>query len=75
MARSSYYYHLKTKSVLRKHDAAEEQIKKIYHRHKGRYGYRRITLEMKNEGGLINHKTVSKLMGALDLITDQKKEI
>ena len=30
---------------------------------------------MKNEGGLINHKTVSKLMGALDLITDQKKEI
>jgi putative transposase len=67
MARSSYYYHLKTKSVLRKHDAAKCQIKKIYYRHKGRYGYRRITLEMKNEGCIINHKTVSKLMGTLGL--------
>jgi len=67
MARSSYYYHLKTKSVLRKHDVAQDQIKKIYHRHKGRYGYRRITLEMKNEGCIINHKTVSKLMGTLGL--------
>jgi putative transposase len=67
MARSSYYYHLKTKSVLKKHDAAQEQVKKIYHRHKGRYGYRRITLEMKNEGYIINHKTVSNLMGTLGL--------
>jgi putative transposase len=67
MARSSYYYHLKTRSVLKKHDAAQEQVKKIYHRHKGRYGYRRITLEMKNEGYIINHKTVSALMGTLGL--------
>jgi putative transposase len=67
MARSSYYYHLKTKSVLGKHDTALQQIKKIYDRHKGRYGYRRITLEMKNEGYIINHKTVSKLMCALGL--------
>ena len=67
MARSSYYYHLKTKSVLRKHDTAQDQIKKIYHRHKGRYGYRRITLEMRNSGCIINHKTVLKLMGALGL--------
>ncbi|AMQ00184.1 hypothetical protein AY601_3559 [Pedobacter cryoconitis] len=67
MARSSFYYHLKTKSILRKHDTAQDQIKKIYHRHKGRYGYRRITLEMKNKGCIINHKTVSKLMGRLEL--------
>lgn len=67
MARSSYYYHLRTKSVLKKHDKSQDQIKKIYHRHKGRYGYRRITLEMKNEGSIINHKTVSKLMGTLGL--------
>src|SRR4051812_44493269 len=67
MARSSYYYHLKTKSVLSKHDDARAQIKDIYHRHKGRYGYRRITLQMKHEGVVINHKTVFKLMGALGL--------
>lgn len=67
MARSSYYYHLKTKSVLNKHDDTTTQIKKIYHRHKGRYGYRRITLQMKSEGMIINHKTVFKLMGSLGL--------
>lgn len=67
MARSSYYYHLKTKSVLSKHNDTRERIKSIYHRHKGRYGYRRITLHMKNEGILINHKTVFKLMSSLGL--------
>jgi putative transposase len=67
MARSSYYYHLKTKSVLSKHDDATAQIKRIYHGHKGRYGYRRITLQMKNEGIVINHKTVFKLMRSLGL--------
>jgi putative transposase len=67
MARSSYYYHLKTRSVLSKHDDLKEQIKNIYHRHKGRYGYRRITLEMRNQGIVINHKTVFKLMGTLGL--------
>ncbi|WP_425609891.1 IS3 family transposase, partial [Vibrio crassostreae] len=25
-------------------------IKSIYHEHKGRYGYRRIHLELKNQG-------------------------
>lgn len=67
MARSSYYYHLKTRLVLYKHDDLKERIKNIYHRHKGRYGYRRITLEMRNEGIVINHKTVFKLMGTLGL--------
>lgn len=67
MARSSYYYHLKTKSVLSKHNDASAQIKRIYHQHKGRYGYRRVTLQMKHEGVMINHKTVFKLMGTLGL--------
>lgn len=67
MARSSYYYHLKTRSVLHKHEVTGERISYIYHRHKGRYGYRRIALEMRNEGHLVNHKTVLKLMGALGL--------
>jgi putative transposase len=66
-ARSSYYYHVKTSSVLNKHEGAKKEINKIYNDHKGRYGYRRITLEMKNRGNVINHKTVSKLMSGLGL--------
>ncbi|CRK84718.1 IS3 family transposase OrfB [Neobacillus massiliamazoniensis] len=42
-------------------------ISTIYHDHKGRYGYRRITLELRNQGFLINHKTVQRLMKELGL--------
>jgi putative transposase len=42
-------------------------IKSIYHRHKGRYGYRRITDELNNKGIIINHKTVLRLMKSLGL--------
>ncbi len=67
IARSSYYYHVKTSSVLNKHEDAKRVINNIYNDHKGRYGYRRITLEMKNRGNVINHKTVSKLMSGLGI--------
>lgn len=67
IARSTYYYHFKTKLHPSKHAGAVEEISKIYHHHKGRYGYRRITIEMKNNGRHINHKTVSKLMGSIGL--------
>jgi transposase InsO family protein len=37
-------------------------IKQIFHENKGRYGYRRITMELHNRGYHVNHKTVQKLM-------------
>nr|WP_282557349.1 IS3 family transposase [Providencia rettgeri] len=43
------------------------RIESIYHEHKGRYGYRRIHLTLKNEGISLNHKTVQRLMGLLNL--------
>lgn len=42
-------------------------ISSIYHEHRGRYGYRRITLELRNRGNEINHKTVYRLMKELGL--------
>ncbi|STZ02893.1 Integrase core domain [Moraxella equi] len=49
----------------------KERIKHIYHTHKGRYGYRRITLELNNQlaqkGMVINHKRVQRLMQELDV--------
>ncbi|WP_409014355.1 IS3 family transposase [Dyadobacter sp. CY326] len=33
-----------------RHEDAKSQIKTIYHQHKGRFGYRRITLAMQNTG-------------------------
>lgn len=48
-----------------KYAKIKEQIIAIYHENKGRYGYRRITLELQNRGFNINHKTVRRLMKEL----------
>jgi len=45
-----------------KYAAEKAVIRQIYHEHKGRYGYRRISVELRNHGYVINHKTVLKLM-------------
>ena len=50
-----------------KYSIEKEEITSIYHENQGRYGYRRITLEMRNRGYVINHKTVSRLMNDLEL--------
>lgn len=67
MARSSYYYYEKRSQLNDKHQDVKNLIKQIYNHHKGRYGYRRITLELKNRGFVINHKTVLRLMKILGL--------
>ena len=50
-----------------KYEDVKTKITDIYHKHKGRYGYRRITLELRNTGTIINHKTIQRLMGVLGL--------
>ena len=51
-----------------KHAAAKEEITAIYHENRGRYGYRRITAELRNRNTLLNHKTVQRLMKELGLV-------
>jgi transposase InsO family protein len=67
MARSNFYYYQKQSKSIDKYQVIKELIKSIYHKHKGRYGYRRITDELNNKGMVINHKTVLKLMKLLGL--------
>ena len=50
-----------------KHAALKVRIKDIFEQHKGRYGYRRITATLNNAGEKINHKTVQRLMGELQI--------
>ena len=67
MARSSFYYHQKQSRLPDKYQEIKALIKAIYQRHKGRYGYRRITDELQNKAIIINHKTVLRLMKTLGL--------
>ncbi len=66
MARSSFYYYAKQETK-DKYTEVKAMINRIYHKHKGRLGYRRITLLLRQSGQVINHKTVLRLMGSLSL--------
>ena len=61
--RSTYYYYSKQFDHPKPDRYAEikTEIRRIYEESKGRYGYRRITKELKKKF-VINHKTVQKLM-------------
>ena len=67
MPRSTYYYYAKKVKEPDKYKEIKEEISKIFHENQGRYGYRRITMELRNRGFCINHKTVQKLMKKLNL--------
>jgi transposase InsO family protein len=62
MARSTYYYHLKELSKGDNDNYIFSRIKHFFEESKGTYGYRRITMALRNEGHIINHKKVSRLM-------------
>ena len=68
LARATFYYHLKRMEQADKYEAVKAEITTIYHENKGRYGYRRITMQLHNQGIFINHKTVQRLMKQLGLI-------
>ena len=51
-----------------KYQSAKTEITAIYQENKGRYGYRRITVELHNRGFHLNHKTVQRLMKELGLV-------
>ena len=67
MARSVFYYHIKRLKSANKYALEKETIERIFHEHKGRYGYRRVTSEMRNKGFVLNHKTIQRLMGQMGL--------
>lgn len=67
MARSSFYYYAKQSGIADKYLETKAAIQALYYKHKGRLGYRRITLLLHQQGQIINHKTVLRLMQLLKL--------
>ena len=50
------------------------EIQEIYYEHKGNYGYRRITLELRNRGFVVNQKKVQRLMKLLGLSSQIRRK-
>ena len=60
MAKSTFYYSNEPKPD--KWAVERQRIAELYRENMGRYGYRRLTHAMRNEGYSINGKTVRRLM-------------
>lgn len=67
LSRSTFYYQVKAQQAGDRQADLKSRIRALYERHKGRYGYRRITAALRQAGAAINHKAVQRLMRALGL--------
>lgn len=67
LPRSTFYYQQKVLKQVDKYEQLKDAIRTVFERHKGRYGYRRITAAVRQLGNLVNHKLVQRLMGELGL--------
>ena len=67
LPKSDYYYWRNRSDPDAKNSELMDAITTIYTDNRKRYGYRRITLQLKNEGWTVNHKTVKRLMSKLNL--------
>ena len=56
LARSTFYYQQRILQMGDKYASLKAKIRSVFDMHKGRYGYRRITAAIRQEGMSINHK-------------------
>lgn len=73
LARSTFYYQLKVLEA----DDADAELKKtmrvIYKRHKGNYGYRRVTDALRQDFGYtVNNKKVFRILGEMGMRSTQR---
>lgn len=68
---SSYHYHIKMIKNGNLDEELEQQIQGIFNKHDGNYGYRRICMEFRNQGFIVNHKKVQRIMKKLGIKGDK----
>ena len=74
MPKSSYYeWKIKLESPVDKYKEIRKEITTIVEASKGRYGYRRVTMVLKNKAFNINHKKVLRIMREESLLCSKFK--
>ena len=62
VSRAGFYRSLQADQPIEEEMAVRTAIQRIAVAHRRRYGYRRITAELRRRGMLVNHKRVVRLM-------------
>lgn len=74
LPRSSYYYAVERLKAAQTYGDERATIRLICEEHKGRYGYRRVALALREKGFETNHKLVMKLMKAEGLTCQLRRK-
>lgn len=67
ISESIYHYQISQMGMEDSDKEWKDLISEIFHKHEGRYGYRRIHAELVAKGYKINHKKVQRIMQELEL--------
>ena len=73
VSRAGFYRSLQESQPVEEEMAVRAEIQQIALEHRRRYGYRRITAELRRRGLLVNHKRVARLMREDNLLAVQPR--
>jgi len=68
LSRVGFYRYLRAQDPWDEEMGVRSEVQGIALEHQGRYGYRRMTAELRHRGMLVNHKRVARLMREDSLI-------
>ena len=73
VSRAGFYRSLQERAPVEEDMEVRSEIQKIFAEHKRRYGYRRVSAELRRRGMVVNHKRVARLMQEDNLLAVQPK--
>ena len=68
VSRAGFYRHFQARAPIEENMKVRSAIQEIALEHRKRYGYRRITAELRRRGLAVNHKRVARMMQADNLL-------
>jgi transposase InsO family protein len=73
VSRAGFYRSLDEREPVEEEMEVRSAIQKIFAEHRRRYGYRRVSQELRRRGMLVNHKRVARLMREDNLLAIQPR--
>jgi putative transposase len=73
VSRAGFYRSLQEQQPVKEEMEVRSTIQQIVLEHRRRYGYRRVTAELRRRGMFVNHKRVSQLMREDNLLAVQPR--
>jgi transposase InsO family protein len=73
VSRAGFYRSLQERDPAEEDMTVRAEIQQIWVEHKRRYGYRRVSVELRRRGMAVNHKRVARLMREDNLLGTQPK--